>query len=173
MLCDTFSDERAEAVRAAACGATAVRLDTPRSRRGDMRAIIEEVRWELDVHGYPDVKIFLSGGLSREDVAAYRDVADAFGVGGAIANAPVIDFAMDIVEMEGKPYAKRGRRSGAKQVYEMAGRRVTLPLEAPAPEGGVGLLSRFIEGGAIRARPKMEDARERVLSRLSGLARRG
>ena len=173
MLCDTFSDERAEAVRAAACGATAVRLDTPRSRRGDMRAIIEEVRWELDVHGYPDVQIFLSGGLSREDVAAYRDVADAFGVGGAIANAPVIDFAMDIVEMEGRPHAKRGRRSGAKQVYEAAGRRVTLPLEAPAPEGGVPLLSRFIEGGAIRARPKMEDARERVLSRLSGLARRG
>jgi len=173
MLCDTLSDEKVEAVRAAECGATAVRLDTPRSRRGDMRAIVEEVRWELDVHGYPDVKIFLSGGLSRADVVAYRDVADAFGVGGAIANAPVIDFAMDIVEMEGRPHAKRGRRSGAKQVYEMAGRRVTLPLEAPAPEGGVGLLSRFIEGGAIRARPKMEDARERVLSRLSGLARRG
>jgi len=81
MLCDTLSDEKVEAVRAAECGATAVRLDTPRSRRGDMRAIIEEVRWELDVHGYSDVKIFLSGGLSREDVVAYRDVADAFALG--------------------------------------------------------------------------------------------
>ncbi|NLA39716.1 MAG: nicotinate phosphoribosyltransferase, partial [Methanomicrobiales archaeon] len=117
MLCDTLSDEKVEAVRAAGCGATAVRLDTPRSRRGDMRAIIEEVRWELDVHGYPDVKIFLSGGLSRADVIAYRDAADGFGVGGAIANAPVIDFSLDIVEIDGRPYAKRGKRSGVKQVY--------------------------------------------------------
>ncbi|MDD3857727.1 MAG: nicotinate phosphoribosyltransferase [Methanoculleus sp.] len=173
MLADTFSDEADEAVRAAACGATAVRLDTPRSRRGDMRAIVEEVRWELDVNGYPDVKIFLSGGLTRAEVAAYRDVADAFGIGGAIANAPVIDFAMDIVEMEGRPYAKRGKRSSAKQVYEVAGRRVTLPLAAPAPEGGVPLLARCIERGAVVARPKMEDARERVLSRLSTLAGEG
>ncbi|MCT8337615.1 nicotinate phosphoribosyltransferase [Methanoculleus sp. Afa-1] len=173
MLADTFSDEADEAVRAAASGATAVRLDTPRSRRGDMRAIIEEVRWELDVHGYPDVKIFLSGGLSRDEVAAYRDVADAFGVGGAIANAPVIDFALDIVEIEGRASAKRGKRSGVKQVYEVAGRRVTLPLGAPAPEGGVGLLVPCIRGGAVLVRPKMEDARERVISRLSALARGG
>ena len=174
MLCDTLSDEKVEAVRAAECGATAVRLDTPRSRRGDMRAIVEEVRWELDVHGYPDVKIFLSGGLSRADVVAYRDVADAFGVGGAIANAPVIDFALDIVEIEGRPYAKRGKRSGVKQVYATAGgRRVTLPLHAPAPEGAVPLLLPCIRKGAVVARPNMQDARERVLSRLSGLAREG
>lgn len=174
MLCDTLSDEKVEAVRAAECGATAVRLDTPRSRRGDMRAIIEEVRWELDVHGYSDVKIFLSGGLSREDVVAYRDVADAFGIGGAIANAPVIDFSLDIVEIEGRPYAKRGKRSGVKQVYEMAGGgRVTLPLTAPAPEGATALLSPHVRQGAIVARPNMDDARERVLSRLSSLAREG
>ncbi|MGI5938157.1 nicotinate phosphoribosyltransferase [Methanoculleus thermophilus] len=171
MLADTFADEKMEAVRAAACGAKAVRLDTPRSRRGNMRAIIEEVRWELDIHGYPDVKIFLSGGLTRADVAAYRDIVDAFGVGGAIANAPVIDFAMDIVEVEGKPIAKRGKRSGVKQVYEMPdGRRVTLPLAAPAPEDTVPLLVPFIRNGTVVARPEMDDARERVLSRLSGLA---
>lgn len=173
MLADTFSDEADEAVRAAASGATAVRLDTPRSRRGDMRAIIEEVRWELDVHGYPDVKIFLSGGLTRDEVAAYRDIADAFGVGGAIANAPVIDFSMDIVEIEGRASAKRGKRSGVKQVYEVAGRRVTLPLGAPAPEGGVGLLVPCIGGGAVLVRPKMEDARERVISRLLALVGEG
>ncbi|WP_292518088.1 nicotinate phosphoribosyltransferase [Methanoculleus sp.] len=174
MLADTFADEKVEAVRAAACGATAVRLDTPRSRRGDLRAIVEEVRWELDIHGYPDVQILLSGGLTREDVAAYHDIADAFGVGGAIANAPVVDFAMDIVEMEGRPHAKRGKRSGAKQVYEMPdGRRITLSLVVPPPEGGMPLLSRYIERGAVVARPNMDDARERVLSRLSSLAGEG
>ena len=50
MLCDTWCDEKTESLRAAECGATAVRLDTPRSRRGNMRSIIEEVRWELDAH---------------------------------------------------------------------------------------------------------------------------
>lgn len=29
MLCDTWCDEKSESVRAAECGATAVRLDTP------------------------------------------------------------------------------------------------------------------------------------------------
>ncbi|MDK2890574.1 MAG: nicotinate phosphoribosyltransferase [Methanoculleus sp.] len=174
MLADTFSDETDEAVRAAACGATAVRLDTPRSRRGDMRAIIEEVRWELDVNGYADVKIFLSGGLSRADVAAYRDVADAFGVGGAIANAPVIDFSMDIVEMKGRPFAKRGKRSGVKQVYDLpGGGRLMLPARTPAPKGAVPLLAPCIKNGIAVVRPKMEDARERVLSRLPALAGEG
>jgi len=171
MLADTFSDEKVEAVRAAACGAAAVRLDTPRSRRGDMRAIAEEVRWELDINGYPDVQILLSGGLTREEVAAYRDIADAFGIGGAIASAPVVDFSMDIIEVDGRPYAKRGKRSGAKQVYEGAGGgRVTLPLAAPAPEGAIPLLAPCIRRGAVVARPNMEDARERVLSRLPALA---
>ena len=132
MLCDTYCDEKTESLEAAECGATAVRLDTPRSRRGDMRSIIEEVRWELDSHGYSRVKIFLSGGVTREDVIAYRDCVDAFGIGGAIANAPVIDFAMDIVEIEKKPKAKRGKRSGIKQVYRARLR------EAPDPPRGAG-----------------------------------
>ncbi|NLA39600.1 MAG: nicotinate phosphoribosyltransferase, partial [Methanomicrobiales archaeon] len=104
----------------------------------------------------------------------YRDAADGFGVGGAIANAPVIDFSLDIVEIDGRPYAKRGKRSGVKQVYEVAGgRRVTLPLTAPAPEGAESLLSPVLRQGAIVARPNMDDARERVLSWLSGLACEG
>lgn len=174
MLADTFSDEKDEAVRAAACGAEAVRLDTPRSRRGDLRAIVEEVRWELDIHGYPGVKIFLSGGLTRADVAACHDVADAFGIGGAIANAPVIDFALDIVELKGRAFAKRGKRSGVKQVYELpGGHRLTLPAQTPAPKDAVPLLVPCVRNGAPVVRPRMEDARERVLSRLRAPAGRG
>ena len=167
MLCDTWCDEKSESLRAAECGATAVRLDTPRSRRGNMRSIIEEVRWELDAHGYSGVKIFVSGGVTREDVVAYRDVVDAFGVGGAIANAPVIDFGLDIVEIEGKPRAKRGKRSGKKQVYELqeGGHRV-LPAEQKAPGGAVPLVQRFVENGRIVRQSNMQEARERVLEGL-------
>ena len=171
MLADTYCDEKSESLRAARCGAAAVRLDTPRSRRGNMRAIIEEVRWELDTHGYPDVQIFLSGGVTREDVIAYRDIADAFGVGGAIANAPVIDFAMDIVEIHGEAKAKRGKRSGAKQVWEFpSGLHRTLPAGQPGPDQAVPLLRRFVTDGEIIMESAMDAARGRVIRMLPVLA---
>jgi len=171
MLCDTYCDEKTESLRAAECGATAVRLDTPRSRRGNMQAIIDEVRWELDARGYSGVQIFLSGGVTREDVIAYRDSVDAFGVGGAIANAPVIDFGMDIVEIEGMPKAKRGKRSGVKQVYMMpdGGHRM-LPAMQKAPTGGKSLIEPFIKNGNIVKECDMQEARKRVLQKLSAFS---
>ncbi len=163
MLSDTYCDEKSESLRAAECGATAVRLDTPRSRRGNMRSIIEEVRWELDAHGYSGVKIFLSGGVTREEIVAYRDIVDAFGVGGAIANAPVIDFAMDIVEIEGRAVAKRGKRSGKKQVYELpSGEHKILPALQRRPDNALPLIEQYINNGRIVKRADMGDARLRL-----------
>jgi nicotinate phosphoribosyltransferase len=171
MLCDTWCDEKTESLRAAECGATAVRLDTPRSRRGNMRSIIEEVRWELDAHGYPDVKIFLSGGVTREEVILYRDIVDAFGVGGAIANAPVIDFGLDIVGIEGIPKAKRGKRSGVKQVYELTdGQHRMQPVMQKSPAGAKALLEPFIKNGKIVNGSDMQEARERVRRKLPAMA---
>lgn len=164
MLSDTYCDEKSESLRAAECGATAVRLDTPRSRRGNMRSIIEEVRWELDAHGYSGVKIFLSGGVTREDIMAYRDIVDAFGVGGSIANAPVIDFSMDIVEIEGRAAAKRGKRSGKKQVYEMpSGEHTVLPALNRQPDNAFPLIEQVISNGTIVKRSEMGDARLRLV----------
>jgi nicotinate phosphoribosyltransferase len=168
MLCDTWCDEKSESLRAAECGATAVRLDTPRSRRGNMQAIIDEVRWELDTHGYSRVKIFLSGGVTRKEVILYHDCVDAFGIGGAIANAPVTDFGMDIVEIQGKPKAKRGKRSGMKQVYRMPdGRHQVLPVSHPVPGGGSPLIERCIDNGKIVCKTDMQEARARVQEQLS------
>jgi nicotinate phosphoribosyltransferase len=167
MLSDTYCDEKSESLRAAKCGATAVRLDTPRSRRGNMRSIIEEVRWELDAHGYSGVKIFLSGGVTREEIVAYRDIVDAFGVGGTIANAPVIDFAMDIVEIEKEAKAKRGKRSGVKQVYEVSGgKHMVLPVGSKIPEGAIPLIEEFVKDGAITKRSDMAKARSIVFTWL-------
>lgn len=119
-LVDTLYDEKTEAIRAALALGEAldgVRLDTPTSRRGDIRAILQEVRWELDVRGRQDVQLFLSGGVDEEEILQTRDLVNAYGVGTAIASAPVINFALDIVEVEGKPFAKRGKLGGAKQVW--------------------------------------------------------
>ncbi|NLT38385.1 MAG: nicotinate phosphoribosyltransferase [Methanomassiliicoccus sp.] len=120
VLVDTYSDEKTEAI--AACEAikdlSGVRLDTPGSRRGSFTELIREVRWELDIRGYKDVDIFVSGGLDEKVLPELaRAGADGFGVGTSISNAPTVDFALDIVEKEGRPVAKRGKFGGRKHVY--------------------------------------------------------
>ena len=118
-LIDTFQDEKFEALRVAESLGDklyAVRLDTPGSRRGDFLRILEEVRWELDLRGYNHVKLFVSGGLDEEDIVKLNSMVDGYGLGTSVSNAKVIDFAMDIVEVEGKPLAKRGKSSGSKRV---------------------------------------------------------
>lgn len=142
VLVDTFGDEAAEAVRVAeALGPhlLGVRLDTPASRRGDFRALLREVRWELDLRGFSHVKVMASGGLGEEDLAALRDVADGFGVGSTISRAPHVDFALDIVEVNGRPLAKKGKLSGRKVLRRCprSGERKVLPAGRswPRPEG--------------------------------------
>ncbi len=118
-LIDTFNDEKIEAIRVAeALGKRlfGVRLDTPSSRRGDFQKIIEEIRWELNLRGFGHVKIFVSGGLDEKRILSLNPLVDAYGVGTSITNARVIDFAMDIIEIDGKPLAKRGKMSGSKRV---------------------------------------------------------
>ena len=118
-LIDTFQDEKFEALRVAeALGKKlyGVRLDTPGSRRGDFFRILEEVRWELDMRGHKQVKLFVSGGLDEADITALNSLVDGYGLGTSVSNARVVDFSMDIVEVEGKPIAKRGKASGSKRV---------------------------------------------------------
>jgi nicotinate phosphoribosyltransferase len=118
-LIDTFGDEKFEAVNIAETLGDrlfAVRLDTPSSRRGNFYRILEEVRWELDLRGYNNVKLFVSGGIKEDDIPVLNPVVDAYGIGTSISNAPVTDFSMDIIEVEGRPIAKRGKWSGSKRV---------------------------------------------------------
>jgi nicotinate phosphoribosyltransferase len=132
-LIDTLQDEKFEAIRVAeALGKDlyAVRLDTPSSRRGDFFRILEEVRWELDLRGYQHVKLIASGGVDEYEILHLNPVADAYGVGTSIANAPVLNFALDVMEIEGQPIAKRGKWSGAKEVVRCRGCRATIVVPA-------------------------------------------
>ncbi len=171
-LCDTYCDEKEEAIAAAETlgdSLFAVRLDTPSSRRGDFRQIIEEVRWELDIRGYKNVGIFVSGGIDEAEVLALRDIVAGFGVGTSVANARCIDFALDIVEMEGEPCAKRGKRGGKKQVYRRKGDMgkdiIALAKEEP-PVDMEPLLKPMIIDGEIVADFSLEEARARVKAQL-------
>ncbi len=122
-LIDTFQDEKFEVLNVArALGEKlyAVRFDTPGSRRGDFFRILEEARWELDLRGLGHVKFFVSGGITEGDIPVLNPVVHGYGIGTSISNAPVIDFAMDIVEIDGMPLAKRGKWSGSKRVLACA-----------------------------------------------------
>ncbi|MGM0592508.1 MAG: nicotinate phosphoribosyltransferase [Halobacteriota archaeon] len=165
-LCDTYSDEKDEAIRAAeALGDSldSIRLDTTRSRRGDFRHIVREVRWELDARDFDDVGIFVSGGLGPEELRALADDVDGFGVGGYISNADPVDFALDIVEVDGYPSAKRGKLTGAKEVYRTAdgGHHVGL-RGRDGPDDGEALLEPLIRDGDIVREFDLDAAAERA-----------
>jgi len=118
-LVDTFGDEKFEALnvaRALGDNLFGVRLDTPGSRRGDFYRILEEVRWELNLRGFNKIKLLVSGGIDEQEILKLNHFVDAYGVGTAISNASVVDFSMDIIEMDGVPVAKRGKMSGSKRV---------------------------------------------------------
>src|SRR2546429_1889403 len=118
-LVDTYYDEKTEALLAveAIPDLAGVRLDTPASRRGNFPAIVREVRWELDLRGHRDVKIFVSGSVDEKSIPALLEAGvDGFGVGTSLSNAPTIDFALDLVEVDGKPAAKRGKFGGRKDL---------------------------------------------------------
>jgi len=180
-LCDTWFDERVEALMAAqALGEKlyGVRFDTPKSRRGDIRRIVEEARWTLNLHGYRHVKIVLSAGLDEYAIARLRDVVDVFGVGTSIMFPPSIDLAFDIVEVEGKPISKRGKMPGRKQVYRCFDcmERAVKPLEEPPPTcprcGKVmeGMLKPLLkQGKLVRELPKPKEIRNYVLRQLEKL----
>ena len=167
VLIDTFDDEKFGALIAARAipdTIYAVRLDTPGNRRGDFRDLMREVRWELDRNGFEHVKIFASGGIDVEYILHLNPVCDAYGVGGAIADAAMIDYSLDIVEVAGEDRSKRGKRGGRKRLLELRdGSRVTLPASAPIPAGARDLLGPLAELGS----PDASVLRARVLQQLS------
>ena len=167
ILVDTFDDEKFGALIAARAipdSIFAVRLDTPGNRRGDFRDLMSEVRWELDRNGFEHVRIFASGGIDVEYILYLNPVCDAYGVGGAIADAPMIDYSLDIVEVAGEDRSKRGKRGGRKRLVELEdGSRLTLPANAPIPQGARDLLVPLEEFGT----PDVGVLRGRVIDQLS------
>lgn len=182
-LIDTFNDEKFEAIRVARSlgrDLFGLRLDTPSSRRGDFKKILEEVRWELDIRGFDNVRLVVSGGLDEGDILNLRSVADVFGIGTAVSGARVLDFSMDIVEIEGEKIAKRGKMSGAKKVIRCSkcfDDRVILEekkasdyrCEKCGSAYGDVFVEAVKEGKILYSFPEASDIREKVLKQLQFL----
>jgi len=117
-LVDTFEDEVRESVAVAKAmkgKLQGVRLDTP-SERGRVTAdLVKEARAWLDLEGFKEVKIVVSGGVDPERIRHFISEGapvDIFAVGSYISDARPIDFTADLHEVAGKPIAKRGRMPG-------------------------------------------------------------
>ncbi|NLI74471.1 MAG: nicotinate phosphoribosyltransferase [Euryarchaeota archaeon] len=177
VLADTYSDEKVEALAAAeTIDLYGVRLDTPSSRRGSFPDIVREVRWELDLHGHKDVNIILSGGLDETTIPPLVQAgASGFGIGSSISSAPSIDFALDIVEKEGVPIAKKGKYGGRKYLYRCPNCldfEVSLTKQIPICRNcNIEMINaevKLMERGKRIVRAETPDAiRDRVLTQLS------
>jgi len=148
-----------------------VRLDS-----GDLVALSHEVRRLLEEAGFADAMVFASGGLDEREIAALLAGGapiGGFGVGskmGVSADAPFLDMAYKLVELDGRPVLKLSEEKatlpGRKQVWRVrdGDRRAhdVLGLDGPDDVEGEPLLREVMRGGrAIWSEP-LPASRERA-----------
>lgn len=161
-----------------------IRLDS-----GDLAALAREARAILDDAGLTGVKIYASGGLDEDSIAAIvasGAPVDAFGVGtrmGVSADAPTLDSAYKLAAYDGEGRMKLSPGKETlpyrKQVFriEEDGRAVrdviALADEAPPP-GARPLLVKMMESGARTdaGRWSLDSARAHAAAELSRLPAR-
>jgi nicotinate phosphoribosyltransferase len=187
LLIDTYDTEAAaEKVVALArrlkpegIGIRAVRLDS-----GDLGAHARKVRSILNAGGFPEIRIFVSGGLNEvmlRDLLAAGAPIDGFGVGTSLVtseDAPALDCVYKLQEYAGEPRRKRSEGKatwpGRKQVYRSydgAGRLEgdTIALETEVCAGEPLLHPVMEQGRRIAGKRPLDESRERTLAELDRL----
>jgi nicotinate phosphoribosyltransferase len=142
-----------------------VRLDS-----GDLVELSRAVRAILDDAGLDDAMVFASGGLDERGIAellAAGAPIGGFGVGskmGTSADAPFLDMAYKLVELDGLPVLKlsagKATLPGRKQVWRGAGHDV-LGLAGGRVEGEP-LLRDVMRDGVTTWREPLAASRERA-----------
>jgi len=146
------------------------RLDGVRIDSGDLKTIGKEIRWLLNIKNRNDVEIFFSGGLDEYSILDLNDIGDGFGVGTKIADADVIDFALKIIEVNGKPKAKYGNYPGKKTILRNDKFEDIVTLYGNSKESYRNLLKPLIRNGKIvREFEDVDEIRNRVLSNIDKL----
>ncbi|CAN5842958.1 hypothetical protein BH20GEM1_BH20GEM1_16140 [soil metagenome] len=108
---------------------TIVLIDTFQDEKFETLRIAEALGARL--HG---VRFIVSGGIDPDAIRRLNPLCDGYGVGTHISAARTVDFSLDIVEIDGRPIAKRGKESGRKALVvcgSCEGRTVVPAMRAP------------------------------------------
>jgi nicotinate phosphoribosyltransferase len=115
---DLFHDEADEAVRVALAMGDAlggIVLPVQASDAALTLNTVARVRSQLELAGFPRVKIFLDGDISLELLNACRTehvALDGYFVGEQIGSAPPLSFAWELRERNAQPLGRRGQPQG-------------------------------------------------------------
>ncbi len=118
VVVDTFKDEAEESLNVAEAlrdRLRGVRLDTPAERGGVTPMLVKEIRNRLDHMNFKHVEIYVSGGFTPEKIQEFQESkapVNGYLIGSYISSAAPNEFRADILEIEDKPAAKRGRVPG-------------------------------------------------------------
>ncbi|MGQ0572990.1 MAG: nicotinate phosphoribosyltransferase [Pseudonocardia sp.] len=180
LLVDTYDIRRGieNAVAAAGPELDAIRIDS-----GDLGVLARQAREQLDALGATGTRIVLSGDLDEYAIAALRvEPVDSYGVGTSVvtgSGAPTAGMVYKLVEVDGRPVAKRstskesrgGRKSALRRhrptgtATEEVVHPVRVAVEA-GPHDRV-LPVPLIRGGTrVDGEPGLDDARERLRAAL-------
>jgi nicotinate phosphoribosyltransferase len=146
LLVDTYDirDGITRAVEAAGPELGAIRIDS-----GDLGELARQAREQLDRLGARATRIVLSGDLDEYAIAALRaEPVDAYGVGTSLvtgSGAPTAKMVYKMVEVDGRPVAKR---SSAKE--SRGGRKTAVRRHKPT---GTALEEVVLPGGAVETGP--------------------
>ena len=126
---DTLEGTRRAVTVARELAETGHRLRGVRLDSGDLVELSRGVRAILDEAGLEDALVFASGGLDEHEIADLLGAGaqiGGFGVGtkmGVSADAPFLDMAYKLVDLEGRPVLKlsagKATLPGAKQVWRV------------------------------------------------------
>lgn len=183
MLVDTYDITAGieTAVRVAGPELGAIRIDS-----GDVGVLARKARERLDELGAKDTRIVVSGDLDEHAIAALRaEPVDAYGVGTSVvtgSGAPTAGMVYKLVEVGGRPVAKRSEHKASRGGRKAALRRhkptgtaleeVVYPTTNP-PQAGPhdrDLHIPLLRGGQpVPDLPTLEDGRQRLRRALVSL----
>lgn len=181
LLVDTYDITRGidTAIKVAGPDLRAIRIDS-----GDLGVLARHARDQLDELGARNTRIVVSGDLDEFAIAALRaEPVDAYGVGTSVvvgSGAPTAGMVYKLVEVDGRPVAKRSSHKESKGGRKAALRRhketgtaleeVVYVVGGREPERGEHdreLQIPLVRGGdVVPDRPTLEDGRQRLREAL-------
>lgn len=115
---DTFHEPATEATRVAlGLGDKLVGVVVQHDARQNeiSTATLKQIRAQLDLAGFPRIKIFVYGAFAPTDIARWLDETaplDGFFVSDTIALTPLLPFQVELKESDGKPLGRHGLTPG-------------------------------------------------------------